>query len=178
MLALESNTLSRKQLAELLAEARARTILLVSPVPDDSLNAQPDPAVHSVLRELGDILRFEDQWLAQGGAEDGDYLAFEPSTYDEWFDAMMELRQRSLERLESVPDPAAALSLEQRCRLVLEHEYRRDEAILETLQLQPDYRAPRRTALPRGRRLADPGFMARFPGGTVRLGPSGSRLAR
>ena len=169
MLALESNTLPRKRLAELLAEARSRTILLVSPVSDDSLNAQPDPAVHSVLQELSDILRFEDQWLAQG-VEDPDYLAFAPNSYDEWFDAMVELRERSLERLELMHDSGSVLSLEQRCRLVLEHEYRRDEAILETLQLQPDYRAPRRTALPRGRRLADPGFMARFPGGTVRLG--------
>ena len=123
MLALESNTLSRKRLAELLAEARARTILLVSPVPDDSLNARPDPAVRSVLQELGDLLRFEDRWLAQS-AEDPDYLAFEPGTYDEWFDAMVELRQRSLERLELMHDPGSVLSLEQRCRLVLEHEYK------------------------------------------------------
>ncbi len=163
---LQSSTLSRKRLAELLAEARARTVLLVSPVSEVGLHARPDEAVGSVLQELGQILRFELEWLAQepegGGAES--LPSFE--SYDEWFDAMLEIRERSLEQLESLHDLSSSPSMEDRCRLVLDHEYRRDEAILETLQLQPDYRAPRRVLLPRGRRLADPGIMARFPGGT------------
>jgi gamma-glutamyl hercynylcysteine S-oxide synthase len=170
MTALQSTTLSRKRLAELLAEARARTVLLVSPVSEEGMHARPDEAVQPVLQELEHILRFELEWLAQepkqGSAEP--LPSFE--SYDEWFDAMLEIRERSLEQLESVHGFSSSPSIEERCRLVLDHEYRRDEAILETLQLQPDYRAPRRVALPRGRRLADPGIMARFPGGSIPIG--------
>ena len=165
------SAVSRRRLVELLAEARARTVLLVSPLSDEDMSAQPDDAVRPVLRELEQIVQFEDQWLGQGsaiGVPGGTLPAIE--SYDHWFDAMMEIRQRTLDRLESVDEHSSQQSGEPRCRLVLEHEYRRGEALLETLQLQPDYRAPRRTALPRGRRLADPGIMARFPGGTVPIG--------
>ncbi len=170
---LQPSTLSRKRLAEMLAEARARTVLLVSPLSEDSMRAQPDEAVRPVLDELEQILRFELRWLAQE-PDKNPAEAEVPgcSSYDEWFDAMLAVRERSLERLESAVDLNASPSVEHRCRLVLEHEYRRGEAILETLQLQPDYRAPRRIALPRGRRLADPGIMARFPGGTIPIGAS------
>ncbi len=171
MPALEPNTLSRRRLAELLAEARARTVLLVSSLTEERMQLQPDDAVKPVLRELEQLVRFEQQWLAEGSGKEG---AANPisdfGSYDAWFDAMVEVRQRSLERLDCVDDQASPLSVEHRCRLVLEHEYRRGEAILETLQLLPDYRAPRRTTLPRGRRLADPGIMARFPGGTIPVG--------
>ena len=160
---MEQSTLSRRRLTELLAEARARTILLVSPLSEEELHDQPDDAVNPVLHELEQIVRFEQEWLA------GSTTVSSIGSYDEWFDIMLEVREASLERLESV-DARESQPVEQRCRLVLEHEYRRGEAILETVQLRPDYRAPRRTALPRGRRLADPGIMARFPGGTVPIG--------
>ena len=159
-----SGTLSRRDLAELLAEARSRTVLLVSPLSDAELFLQPNKSVRSVMQELDDIIRFEGQWLAEespGEAGSG--------SYDEWFDRMVELRQRTLDRLDAVEGPGA--------RLVVEHEYRSCEAILETLQLLGDtYRAPRRTLLPRGRRLADPGAMARFPGGPVELGAPAAGL--
>lgn len=175
MSAVVSPRSSRRDLAELLAEARARTILLVSPLSPNEMEAQPDPSVRPVLLELEEILRFEDRWLGRGPAGASPAreapVAGEAWSYDDWFDRMMEVRQRSLESLESLDDPGSPLPVEHRCRLVLEHEYRRGEAILETLQLLGEaYRAPRRTPLPRGRRLADPGAMARFPGGTVEIG--------
>jgi gamma-glutamyl hercynylcysteine S-oxide synthase len=165
MPALERTTLSRKRLAELLAEARARTVLLVSPLSDESMTLQPDPEVHSVLQELEQIISFEQESLKPGFTSTPNV-----ASYDEWFDVMLEIREQSLERLDSVDDHTSLPSLENRCRMVLEYEYRREEAILEILQLQPDYRAPRRTALPRGRRLADPGIMTRFPGGVIPVG--------
>ncbi|HEX7337520.1 MAG TPA: SUMF1/EgtB/PvdO family nonheme iron enzyme [Gemmatimonadales bacterium] len=151
-------TLSRRDLAELLAEARSRTVLLVSPLSDAELFLQPDNSVRSVMEELDEIIRFEGRWLGSDSPEEAG-----SQSYDEWFDRMVELRQQALDRLDAMEG--------QRARLVLEHEYRRGEAILETLQLLGEtYRAPRRTRLPRGRRLADPGAMTRFPGGTVELG--------
>ncbi|HEY0350519.1 MAG TPA: SUMF1/EgtB/PvdO family nonheme iron enzyme, partial [Gemmatimonadales bacterium] len=172
MPALASSTLSRRLLVELLAEARARTILLVSPLSDEEMRGRPDESVQPILSELEQILRAEERWLEESGpvAEN----APQPSSigsYDEWFDAMMELRQRTLDRLESTVNQPGHSSILQRCQMVLEHEYRRNEAILETLQLsRAPYRAPRRTRLPQGRRLADPGFMTRFPGGVVQIG--------
>lgn len=175
---LELSAISRRRLAELLAEARARTVLLVSPLSDDEMRIQPDDAVQPVLRELEQIVRFEQQWLTQGAALDRTDNALPAiESYDEWFDTMMEVRQRSLEQLESVDEQTSVPLVEYRSRLVLEHEYLRGEALLETLQLQDGYRAPRRTTLPRGRRLADPGVMARFPGGSIPLGASSESTA-
>ena len=173
---LAPSALSRRQLTELLAEARARTVLLASSLSEEQLHAQPDAAVQPVVRELEQIVRFEQRWLVHGS--DSDHTADDSSvaapveTYDQWFDAMMEVRQGSLDRLEALHEHGIRSLLQYRCGLVLEHEYRRDEAILETLQLQeePPYRAPRRRTLPRGRRLADPGIMVRFPGGAVPIG--------
>jgi iron(II)-dependent oxidoreductase len=173
---LEPGLLSRRRLAELLAEARARTVLLVSPVSDDDMHIQPDDPVQPVLRELEQIVQFEHEWLAQGSALNRDDSALPViESYDDWFDVMMEVRQRSLERLDSVEEPVPLV--EYRCRLVLEHEYLRGEALLETLQLHSFYRAPRRIRLPRGRRLADPGVMTRFPGGRIPLGTSSEATA-
>jgi gamma-glutamyl hercynylcysteine S-oxide synthase len=165
MAAVAQSTSPRRHFAELLAEARARTILLVSPLSPQDMHTQPDQAVQPVLWELERIVGFEEQWLV------GRSTPAEPGSYDEWFDRMMEVRQRALERLEAIDEAGTGPSVEHRFRLVLEHEFRCDEAILETLQLLGEvYRAPRRTSLPRGRRLADPGAMARFPGGTVEIG--------
>ena len=166
-------TLSRRDLAELLAEARSRTVLLVSPLSRTDLLLRPGDAVRTVMEELNDIVRFEDRLLAG----DSSQVDADSSSYDEWFDRMVEVRQRALDRLEAVQEPDPWASIEHRTRMAVEHEYRRGEAILETLQLLGEtYRAPRRTLLPRGRRLADPGAMTRFPGGTVELGAAPGTL--
>lgn len=174
MRVLASSTHSRRHFAELLAEARARTILLVSPLSDEEILIRPDSAVLPVLSELERILRMEEQLLVSGSdqtPQDDHVPTPQLSSYDEWFDAMMDLRQRSLERLEAADEPGPAETIGERCHRLLEHEYCRGEAILETVQLLPDpYRAPRSATLPRGRRLADPGIMARFPGGAVEIG--------
>lgn len=156
---------TRRFFAELLAEARARTLLLVSPLSNEEMSRRPDPAVNSVLAELERIVRFEERWLLDESRESS------IGSYDDWFDSMTDVRQRVLERLGEVDLTPERLSRAERCRMVLEHEYQRDEAILETLQAQGEpYPPPQSRVLPRGRRLADPGFMARFPGGTVDVG--------
>jgi iron(II)-dependent oxidoreductase len=149
-----SPAITHRSVIELLAEARARTILIVSTLSDSDMRLRPDPAVESVLTELSRIIQFEQRWLLD------DPIATEPTSYDEWFDAMTELRQRVIDHSEV-----------ERYRMVVEHEYRRNEAIFETLQrLDQPYRAPHHRSLPRGRGLADPGYMTRFAGGTVEIG--------
>ena len=156
---------TRRSVIELLAEARARTLLIVSPLSDDEMRRCPAPGVGPVLSELSQIIRFEQRWLL----DDRAYRDVE--SYDEWFDAMMEVRQYVLDQLEVVAGPTESVPAADRYRMVLEHEYHRNEAILETVQgLGELYRAPHQRALPPGHGLADPGFMARFAGGTVEIG--------
>jgi iron(II)-dependent oxidoreductase len=155
----------RRTFAELLAEARARTLLLITPLAEPQLRAQPDPALPPILDQLERIVRFEQRWLLDetGGGS--------IATYDEWFDIMMETRQRVLDRLELTDVTGNQDLAGERYRMVLEHEYGQDEAILENLQAQPDrYNPIQQRDLPPGRRLADPGFMVRFPGGIVEIG--------
>src|SRR5215211_546637 len=168
MLAVGAITPTRRALAEMLAEARARTALLVSSLDDQALAFQPTPEVGSVLSELDRIVRFEQQLLL----DESDHQTQAVSSYDDWFDLMTEVRARVLQELEQA-DLAEGSAAAERYRRVLEHEYRRSESILETLQCLGDLYTPvQERPLPRGRRLADPGIMARFPGGAVEVGAS------
>jgi iron(II)-dependent oxidoreductase len=156
---------TRRAFAELLAEARTRTVLLVSSLSAEQFTSQPDPEVGSVLSELERIVLFEERVLLENsGAQPA------VASYDEWYDRMTDVRHRALQRLDELElgdDPA----WQDRLRLVLEHEYQRGERILESLQVQGNpYHPHEQRRLPRGRRLADPGIMARFPGGTIQIG--------
>jgi len=168
MLAVAAIAPTRRALAELLAEARARTVLLAGSLDDRALAFQPTPEVRSVLSELDRIVRYEQQLLL----DDSDHEHQAPGSYDDWFDRMTEVRERVLQQLEPA-DLGEGSPAAERYRRVLEHEYRRGESILETLQLLGELYTPvQERPLPRGRRLADPGIMARFPGGTVEVGAS------
>jgi iron(II)-dependent oxidoreductase len=158
---------TRRSVIEFLAEARARTLLIVSPLSDEEMRRRPAPALEPVLTELSQIIRFEQRWLLDDRAHP------DVKSYDEWFDAMMDVRQRVLDRLDIFSGPTESMPAADRYRMVLEHEYHRNEAIFETVQaLGEPYRAPHHRPLPPGRGLADPGFMARFAGGTVEIGGS------
>src|SRR3954470_14919795 len=140
---------THRSVIELLAEARARTILIVSTLSDEEMRQQPDPAVESILTELNRILEFEQRWLLNEPART------EPSSYDEWFDAMTDLRQKVVDRVDAAHGSMDAIPGVERYRLVVEHEYRRNEAIFETLQASSSpYRAPLERSLPGGRALA------------------------
>src|SRR3954463_15831151 len=94
MLVAGSITPTRRALAELLAEARARTVLLVSSLESRDLAREPAPGVGSVLSELDRIVHYEKRWLL----DDPEHQPV--GTYDEWFDLMTEVRQRVLQALD------------------------------------------------------------------------------
>jgi iron(II)-dependent oxidoreductase len=166
MLAAESNTTTRRAFAELLAEARARTVLLVSSLREAELIWQPTPALSSVLSQLNRIVQYEEQSLLK----EADQHRPSPESYDEWFDLMSEVHQGVLQLLDQT-DLTEQPELAERFRRVLEHEYQRGEAILEILQsLGEPYRPVQARRLPLGRRLADPGVMVRFPRGVIHIG--------
>jgi gamma-glutamyl hercynylcysteine S-oxide synthase len=156
---------TRRVFAEQLAEGRARTLLLVSPLSDDQVHRIPQPQVDSVLSQLERILRFEQSMLLDEPAQS------RITSYDEWFDRMMDVRERVVEKLNQSEDAWGIRASHDRYRLVLEHEYRCNEAILESVQCQGQpYPAPHQRPLPSGRSFADPGFMVRFSGGAVEIG--------
>jgi iron(II)-dependent oxidoreductase len=179
-------------LAELLEEARARTMLLLSPLSDEELRLQHDPLMSPVLWDLGHIAHFEELWLTrnlEGHIEfvemPGMFNPFEhprstrgrlalPDLAD-CRTIMDEIRGRVLERLAAadLDSPNPLLHDGYVYRMVLQHEYQHNETMLQTLQLKQGrpYSPPARFEL-----LAPPpgaparGAMVRFPGGPVEIG--------
>lgn len=56
---------TRQSIAELLAEARARTIALIHPVGDELLNRVYSELLSPLAWDLGHIANFEELWLVQ-----------------------------------------------------------------------------------------------------------------
>ncbi len=105
-----SSTPVRRLLVELLAEARARTILLVSSLSDEEMRSRPDAAVQPILSELDEILRFEERWLEGEAGHQETSPRSVIGSYNEWFDAMLEVRQRTLDRLEACAGEPAVMT--------------------------------------------------------------------
>ena len=154
---------SKQAIADLLTEARDRTLLLVSTVSDEDLHRQHDPLMSPIIWDIGHIAHFEELWLTQnldGPIEfsemPGLYNPFEHPratraslalpTLSEMTTRLREIRARVLDRLESVEfDDANPLLRDAYVyNMVLQHEYQHNETILQTLQLKKGdpYRAP------------------------------------
>src|SRR5688500_20000787 len=105
-----------RPIADLLAEARARTMFLAAPLSDEDLHAQHDPLMSPILWDLGHIAHFEELWLThnlEGPIEfvemPGLYNPFEHSrsdraslplpTLSECRQILAELRARLMARL-------------------------------------------------------------------------------
>lgn len=190
--------LSPSRIAELLSEARDRTLLLVAPLDEEDLRRQHSPLMSPVVWDLGHIAHFEEVWLLEkleaggdaGGGEGlrGMYNPFEnprssrdelPLPSLEECEAYMgRVRRAVLDRLGSglvdASDDSPLLRDGFVFRMVLQHEYQHNETILQTLQLKEGrpYRAPRTVAPPSAPDLdaPEPGTMVRVPGGEVELG--------
>jgi gamma-glutamyl hercynylcysteine S-oxide synthase len=186
--------LTRAEIAELLVEARARTLLLTNPLSEEDLRRQHDPLMSPIVWDLGHIGHFEQVWLLENvtstdtGSEGlrGIYNPFEnprsvrdalplPSL-PECRSYLADVRRAVLEQLERLDLPGTTPLLGDGFvfRMVLQHEYQHNETILQTLQLKQGdaYPAPRALAPPSEPDAAapEPGTMVRFPGGSVRHG--------
>ena len=190
-----SAPLRKQEIANLLTEARERTLLLISELSDADLHRQHDPLMSPIIWDIGHIAHFEELWLTQnldGPIEfsemPGLYNPFEHPrasraslalpTLAEMTERLKEIRSRVLDRLDSVEfdDANPLLSGAYVYNMVLQHEYQHNETILQTLQLKKGeaYRAPReRTFARRGSRKNE---MVDFPGGRVTIG-TGDRTA-
>jgi gamma-glutamyl hercynylcysteine S-oxide synthase len=186
--------LAPHEIAELLQEARARTLLLVTPLTDEELRRQHDPLMSPVLWDLGHIAHFEEVWLLENiegsgpGSEGlrGMYNPFEHprSTRDRLplpglagvAVDLARVRRSVLDRLDALDLGGGTPLLRDGFvfRMVLQHEYQHGETMLQTLQLMQGrrYPAPRALALPEPEpdAVGETGAMVRFDGGEVTLG--------
>ena len=56
---------SKQEIADLLTEARERTLLLISGLSDEDLHRQHDPLMSPIIWDVGHIAHFEELWLTQ-----------------------------------------------------------------------------------------------------------------
>jgi len=180
---------SKSKIAQLLAEARERTLLLISVLSDDDLHMQHDPLMSPIIWDVGHIAHFEELWLTQnldGPIEfsemPGLYNPFEHPratraelplpTLAQMMTRLEEIRARVLDRLDKIEwnDNNPLLKGGYVYNMVLQHEYQHNETILQTLQLKKGdpYRAPRSTTFPR--RSLTAGGMVRFDSAHVTIG--------
>ena len=181
----------RQRLASELEEARARTLLLVSPLDDEELHTQHDPLMSPVIWDLGHIAHFEDLWLTRNLDWPVEFVEM-PGLYNPFEhprstrgalqlpalehcrDVMDGIRARVLARLERADLDAEHPLLADGYvyRMVLQHEYQHDETILQTLQLKRGmpYSPAARVELPSPGRAGRRSGMVHFPGGAVEIG--------
>ncbi len=180
---------SKQEIADLLTEARERTLLLISVLSDEDLHQQHDPLMSPIIWDVGHIAHFEELWLTQnldGPIEfsemPGIYNPFEHPratraslvlpTLAEMTKRLREIRGRVIDRLDSVEfDQENPLLRDGYVyNMVLQHEYQHNETILQTFQLKrgDPYRAPRHVSFA-ARALPWP-EMVSFGGGKVSIG--------
>lgn len=193
--------LTPARIAELLAEARSRTLLLTASLSDEALRVQHDPLMSPIVWDLGHIGHFEDVWLREnlreggGGSEGlrGIYNPFENprSTRDslplptlpECRQYLADIRRAVFQELDDLPADTAERPLLHDgfvFRMVLQHEYQHNETMLQTLQLKKGdpYLPPRQLSPPKPDPDAPPpGATVRFPGGRVRIGTNDRSVA-
>jgi iron(II)-dependent oxidoreductase len=188
---------TRQSIAELLAEARARTISLIAPVGDELLNRVFSELLSPLAWDLGHIANFEELWLVQtvGGRAPlhGDlgtyYDAIEnprrergelPILHDaELRQYMGEVRERTLEVLDGVdlsPDSSDRLLREGFVyEMLVAHELQHQETMLQLLQmLDVPYRPAEADPDPFGPAPVSEGGpnsdTLRFPAGSYEIG--------
>src|SRR6478672_11579417 len=174
---------SKQSVADLLTEARDRTLLVISELSDEDLHQQHDPLMSPIIWDVGHIAHFEELWLTQnldGPIEfsemPGLYNPFEHPratraalplpTLAQMMTRLDEIRARVLDRLDKLEwnENNPLLKGGYVYNMVLQHEYQHNETILQTLQLKKGdpYRAPRSIAFPR--RPLTAGGRVRFDG--------------
>jgi gamma-glutamyl hercynylcysteine S-oxide synthase len=190
-----SPTTTAETAAEILADARERTLLLIGPLSEAELRLQHDRLMSPIIWDLGHIAHFEELWLIRNlegpvefGEMPGQYNPFENPrstrgellypALSEVLDGLAEVRSRVIRHLETL-DFADGDELRHDgyvVRMVAQHEHQHNETMLQALQLRedPPYAAPRAVHFLDPAPLAPvPGErdgMVRFPGGEVEIG--------
>ncbi len=185
-----------QSIADRLAEARERTLLLVEPLADEQLNTVYSPILSPLAWDLGHIANFEELWLVQrvGDREpmDGElgrfYDAIEnprktrnelPILRGDDLRSYMEgVRERTLEVLDSAElhdtdDPLLREGFIY--EMLLAHEHQHNETMLQLLQMVDGYAPVRVDGTVAGEPVADGPEMVLVEAGThaIGAGPEG-----
>jgi iron(II)-dependent oxidoreductase len=180
----------RDEICARLTEARARTLLLVSPLSDDDMRAQHDSLMSPILWDLGHIAHFEELWLTRNISGPIEFSEM-PGLYNPFEHPRATRATLDLPSLISLVQTAAEIRVDVLTalehadfnseeallrgafvyNLVLQHEYQHNETILQTLQLKTGspYRAPR-AMLPPPAGRASFNRMVRIPRGEYTVG--------
>ncbi len=183
---------SKAAIAELLSEARARTLRLIEPLDDEQRNRVYSPILSPLAWDLGHIANFEELWLVQTIGEreplHGElgrfYDAIEnprktrgelPILRDAELRAYMEdVRERALDVLESVELDADAENPLLRegfvYEMLLAHELQHNETMLQLLQLVDGYEPPAADVAPGAPAAAEGPETIRFDAGEYEIG--------
>jgi iron(II)-dependent oxidoreductase len=178
------------RIADLLTDARVRTLTLIGPLSDEDLKRQHSELMSPIVWDLGHIAEFEKLWLldnlegdARFGEMPGMYNPFENPRSARGELALPSLPEvlghlagvrgavlSSLDHVDLVDPRTPVLRDGFVYRMVAQHEYQHNETILQTLQLKlgEPYAAPRARAF--GPAPAPAAAMAHFPGGHVVIG--------
>jgi iron(II)-dependent oxidoreductase len=189
---------TRGGIAQQLAEVRARTMLLIEQLSDETLNTVHSPLMSPIVWDLGHIATFEDLWLAQSAfgrtmLHEGLGDVYDPNAAprsergglpylrsEDAFRYMDEVRTRVVDLLDGAdlsPDSTPLLRNGFVFEMVLRHEQQHTETILQTLQLMTsdEYMPPRRRDVPEPEALV-PG-MALVPAGPFEMGAGSAGFA-
>jgi gamma-glutamyl hercynylcysteine S-oxide synthase len=182
---------TKDAIAERLAEARERTLLLVEPLADDQLNRVYSPILSPLAWDLGHIANFEELWLVQrvGGREPMDgalgrfYDAIENPRAtrnelpilrgDELRAYMEEVRARTLDALDGADLESSDDRLLQDgfiYEMLLAHEHQHNETMLQLLQMVERYEPAERDPGPAAEAVAEAPEVVRVAGGRFEIG--------
>ena len=189
----QGRALDAVEVRALLAEARARTRMLVAPLDRRDLEIQHSSLMSPIVWDLGHIGHFEEVWLLEnldtgGEGKEGLRGLFNPfenprstrgdlelPTLAECFEYQDAVRKAVIAHLDTggLNGDSELLRDGYVFRMVAQHEYQHNETILQTLQLKQGrpYAAPRAVVhpLPSGGN-PDDASMVRFPGGQIPVG--------
>jgi iron(II)-dependent oxidoreductase len=189
---------TKEGIAARLAEARARTLLLLEPLDDEQLNRVYSPILSPLAWDLGHIANFEELWLVQtiGGREPlhGDigrfYDAIEnprktrgelPILRDAELRSYLEqVRERTLEVLDEIElDDSDAPLLRDgfAYEMLIAHEHQHNETMLQLLQMVEHYEPASGDPDPAAEPVADGPEMVLVEGGEHVIGAANSGFA-
>lgn len=186
-----AHALIRDEIADRLAEARERTLLLIEPLSDEQLNSVYTPILSPLSWDLGHVANFEELWLVQrvGGLEPmrGElgrlYDAIENPRAsrdelpilrgDELRSYMEEVRARTVEVLRGVEldEPEDRLLGDGFIyEMLIAHEHQHGETMLQLLQMVERYEPAELDPAPASEPVADGPEMVAVDGGEVEIG--------
>ena len=180
-----------EELAAALGEARARTLALVAPFDDATLQRQHDPLMSPLVWDLAHVANYEDLWLVRAlGADatrsglDDTYDAFKQPRRDRERLPLMTLaeartygdsvRVRALELLHradlAVDGPEPLLRQGFVHNMVVQHEHQHVETLLAAVQLLPPDEGHRLDGGPRPSASVIPASEVLVPAGPFEMG--------